>query len=449
MGYPEEPRSGSFWSLPIHEVDSLAAYSRSALWFCVSVALSMASAAADDFAFEAHTVDPNPGKVVYAVTAADVDGDGRTDAVAVTEDQVLWYQAPDWHKRVIIDGGMKPDNVCIAPHDIDGDGQVDFALGAGWPTNGGTIQWLSRGPSLDDPWQIHRISAEPWTHRMRFADVLGSGRAQLVVSPLNATVADGVRLLAFEIPADPRTDRWSPTILDASLNRLHNHWCVAPQDIHLEERETAVASEPGDSRPAVGDGPPAVTLTASQEGIHAVRKRGDSQPSWTALQITAGRRGDEAATSGAGEIKQGQLADGRVFLATIEPMHGTDVAVYLLDDNPQLDPPERQLIDDSLQGGHAIWCADLDGDGDDEIVTGHREPAPQVGIRLYDRQSDGSWAKHSVDTGTVACEDLLIDDFDGDGRPDILAGGRATGNVRLFLNRSPDSRSPPSSGPPQ
>ncbi len=30
----------------------------------------------------------------------------------------------------------------------------------------------------------------------------------------------------------------------------------------------------------------------------------------------------------------------------------------------------------------------------------------------------------------------MIADFDGDGRNDILAGGRATHNLRLFLNRT-------------
>lgn len=409
----------------------MVAHSRSALWFCVSAALTMASATAEDFVFEAQTIDPEPGKVVYAVTSADVDGDDRVDIVAVTEDQVLWYQAPDWQKRIILDGGTKPDNVCIAPHDIDGDGQIDFALGAGWPTNGGTIQWLSRGASLEDHWEIHPISAEPWTHRMRFADVLGTGQAQLVVSPLNATVADGVRLLAFEIPSDPRTDRWRPTVLDSSLNRLHNHWCVPPDDVHLEEGEQNAE-----------DGRADVTLTASQEGIHAVRKTSGSSSSWSARQITPGREGDEPASRGAGEIKAGQLADGRVFLATIEPMHGTDVAVYLLNGDPQQNPPQRQLIDDTLEGGHALWCADMDGDGDDEIVTGHREPAPRVGIQLYDRQSDGSWTKHPIDSGTVACEDLVVADFDGDDRPDILAGGRSTHNLRLFLNGPPANGSP-------
>ena len=176
--------------------------------------------------FQEIVIDPEAcQKAVYAVTLADVDGDGRDDIVAVTESAVLWYQNPSWTRRVIIQDQTELDNVCIAAHDIDGDGQVDFGLGAGW-TKIGTIQWLTRGESLDDRWKVHQIGVEPWTHRMRWADVLGEGRPQLVVSPLNATEGNGVRLTAFSIPERPARDPWPKTVLDDTLNRMHNHWHV-------------------------------------------------------------------------------------------------------------------------------------------------------------------------------------------------------------------------------
>ncbi|MEO1993703.1 MAG: VCBS repeat-containing protein, partial [Planctomycetaceae bacterium] len=192
----------------------------------LAILCHQSSAGAAEFPTFKHTVvDARIGNVCYAVTVADVDGDQRLDIVAVSENRVVWYQSPSWKAHVIIQDQTPRDNVCIAPWDIDGDGKVDFALGAGW-TKTGTIHWLSRGDSLDQPWRVHAIGEERWLHRMRWADVLGKGRPQLVISPLNATVGSGVRLTALEIPDDPRQQRWVPTVLNQQLNRMHNHWHV-------------------------------------------------------------------------------------------------------------------------------------------------------------------------------------------------------------------------------
>src|SRR5579871_1677083 len=93
---------------------------------CV-VIFAAGAAKADVPKFEAKEIDPNIGVVCYAVTRADVNGDGKLDIVAVSENRVQWYEAPSWTKHVIIEDQTELDNVCIAAHDIDGDGQIDFA----------------------------------------------------------------------------------------------------------------------------------------------------------------------------------------------------------------------------------------------------------------------------------------------------------------------------------
>lgn len=367
---------------------------------------------ADEFPKFRHVeIDPNVGKVCYAVTLADVDGDGRQDIVAVTENRVLWYQNPSWKMRVIIADQTDTDNVCIAPADIDGDGKVDFAVGAGW-TKIGTIQWLSRGKSLDENWHVHQIGVERWLHRMRFADVLGTGTPQLVISPLNKTVGDGVRLTAFEIPAKPKTDRWPSHVLDASLDRMHNHW-------HIDFDGDGLAD----------------TITASSEGVFLIRR---GKQGWSKTQLGSGAKGDKPNDNGAGEIKVGRLKNGDRFLVTVEPMHGNSVVVYT---KPTADGQlwNRHVLVDTLGRGHALWTADIDGDGSDEIVGGHSDPssAPeQPGISIYDAQDAAGtqWKRHIVDLGGIAVEDAVAADLTGDGKIDIVGGGRATHNVKLYIN---------------
>ncbi len=150
--------------------------------------------AADFPRFEAQQIDAHAGEVVYAVTVADVDGDKKPDVVALTEDAVLWYANPSWEKHVITRGKTLRDNVCIQAHDIDGDGRVDFAVGAGWrpsDTKGAsTLQWIGRDAKGE--WQIHPIKyEEPTLHRIRWGDVLNNGKKQLVVVPLQGRGTKG------------------------------------------------------------------------------------------------------------------------------------------------------------------------------------------------------------------------------------------------------------------
>ncbi|MDB5335353.1 MAG: repeat protein [Planctomycetaceae bacterium] len=375
----------------------------------------IAGAAEPEIQFETKVLDANVGNICYAVSVADVDGDKLPDIVAVTENRVVWFQNPTWKLRVIIENQTERDNVCIAPQDIDGDGKIDFALGAGW-TKIGTLQWLTRGASLDEKWHVHYINTEGWLHRARWGDILGTGKPQLVISPLNKTTApQGVRLLAFEIPGQPKTDKCKATALDEQLNAMHNHWM-------------------GDID---GDGKTDV-LVACMEGVFLFQKKADG--GFLKTQLSPGEPGTPTAqVTGAGEIKVGKLGSKRI-IATVEPMHGTSVVVYT---EPAAGEKfwTRNVLDKTLKRGHAVGLADFNKDGRDEVVIGHSDLGtgmPQgPGVFLYTSgDADGkTWTKSIIDNGGIATEDLVIEDFNGDGRPDIAAGGRATHNVKLYLSQ--------------
>lgn len=367
--------------------------------------------------FVEHVIDPKIGEVCYAVTKADVNGDGKLDIVAVSENRVQWYESPTWAKHIILEDQTERDNVCIAAHDIDGDGKIDFALGAGWiKANTGTIQWITRNPNPDDKWSVHFIAQERSTHRMSFADVLGKKKPQLVVSPLNRSIDGkaGVRLQAFEIVDLPKAGRWPATVLDDTLNRMHNH-------THADWDGDGLLD----------------TITASEEGIFLIRKQGDS---FSKTQLGTGAMGETPELRGAGEIKVGTLKNGARFLATIEPMHGTSVAIYTARADGKL-PLERTVIESTLKQGHAVTAVDLDGDGTDELVIGHREAGtgdikgPGLYVFSCDDDTARKWTKHVIDNGGIAVEDALAADFTGDGKVDLLAGGRATQNVKLYVNQ--------------
>jgi hypothetical protein len=366
--------------------------------------------------------------VGYAVLLVDVDGDGKKDIVVVDQRRVVWYQNSSWRRRNIIENQTTPDNVCISAADIDGDGKIDFALGAAWnPSNtksGGTLQWLRRGKTLDEPWSVYPIGEEPTLHRIRFADLDNDGKLVLLAVPLmgrNSTGAknhmDGqpVRVLGYQIPKDPVRDRWQPFVLDESMHVIHNF------EVLVDPRSK------GNS-----------VLTASYEGVNLLHHDGEK---WTRRQLGSGDQAHPDKSRGASEVKRGKLKNGRPFVATIEPWHGNKVVVY----TPSADARalwERHVLDDKLNWGHAVWCADLDGDGGDELIIGVRDhlsdkAGEKSGVRIFKAadETGTKWERHLLDEGGVRVEDLAAADLDGDGRIDLVAVGRASHNARIYWNK--------------
>lgn len=365
--------------------------------------------------------------VGYATILEDINGDGKKDIIVVDSHRVIWFENPTWKLHTIITGQTKPDNVCIAAHDIDGDGKLDLALGADWkPFNtksGGTLQWLKRGANIDDPWTLYPIAEEPTVHRIRFADTDGDGKKELLLAPLmgrnsskekNWTDGSPVRLTSFKIPANPMKDRWIPEVIDESLHVMHNFYPIPSA--------TSKASD---------------FITSTYDGVHLVSK---ANGKWNTTKLGVGNQDNLASNRGASEIKQGTLANGSPYIATIEPWHGNQVVVYT-----QSKPGElwnRQVVDGALKWGHAVWCADLDGKPGEELIIGIRddlakEPGKRSGVRIYSNP-DGkgtAWNRSNIDEGGVAVEDLACADLNDDGKIDIVAVGRATRNVRIYWNQ--------------
>jgi hypothetical protein len=369
-------------------------------------------------------------EVGYAVLLVDVNGDGKPDIVAVDTKRVVWFENPSWKMRTIIEGQTRPDNVCIAAYDIDGDGQVDFALGADWkPFNtksGGTLQWLKRGKTLDEPWTMYPIGEEPTIHRIRFADVLGEGKPQLINVPLigrdatkDANWMDGrpVRIIAHRIPKNPTKDKWEEVVINEDLHVIHNFFPI-PR----------------------ADGKGMDVLTASYEGVNLLTREGDKR---LRKHIGEGNQANPKSNRGASEIKQGKLKNGKKYIATIEPWHGNQVVVYTEPADPTQKMWERHVIDEQLRWGHGVWCADLDGDGSDELIIGVRDEPMKTdtfkerrGVRIYKAVDErgAKWERKILDDGGIAVEDLAATDLNGDGKIDIVAVGRQTHNVRIYWN---------------
>ena len=357
--------------------------------------------------FTAHTIDTGLSGG-YQVVVADLNRDRRPDLVAVASGlkELRWYENPGWQRHVLVSGINQPINA--AAHDVDGDGIPEIALAHEFSNvyarSIGTVSILTHQGDPAGLWSITEIDRVPTSHRLRFADVDGSGRTILVNFPLIGPKAvapdyrDRVPLLMY------RPGLWTrETITDTEEGVVHG---------------IATTKWAGDARDAV--------LSASFLGVHALQF-GNGR--WTRTAITAG---DPAAwpKSGASDVVVGRLGAER-FVATIEPWHGHQVAVYRQEQTSWT----RRVIDDSITDGHTIVAGDFDGDAADEIVVGERQGRRSAYLYRASNARDQVWTKEALDAGGMAAAGCVVADLNGDGTADVVCIGTATANLKWYENR--------------
>ncbi|WP_019986360.1 FG-GAP repeat domain-containing protein [Rudanella lutea] len=395
--------------------------------------------------FRIEVVD-NQISIGYGLAIGDVDGDRQPDILMADQKEFVWYKnpgkrstnqpnaakpAPDapsrWTRHVLARNLTPQDNVCLAARDLDGDGRVEIAVGAGWnpaetadSTKSGAVFYLVRPQDPTQLWEAVRLPHEVTTHRMRWART-GRNNYQLIVVPLHGLgnkngEGRGVRIWGYEFPKNPR-GRWKQHLVDSTMHLTHNF------EIWEDGNTTSliIGGKEGSKRVAWQNG-----AWQSTSGAGARN-----------LPQTGNATGPMAA--GIGEIRR---LDGGKAIATIQPMHGNQLAIepgVFTTAKPQTNAPVQtpNALSRDLSQGHALVCADWLGLGRDQIAVGWRNPNAEgkVGVRLFRPEADGNWTPLPLDDSVrMACEDLFTADLDNDGDLDLIASGRATLNLLIYWN---------------
>jgi FG-GAP-like repeat len=364
--------------------------------------------------FEAQVVDNNIA-IGYGLALGDVDGDRKPDILLADKKQFVWYRNGDWKRFVMIENLTQHDNVCIAARDLTGDGKVEVAVGGQWnpsetsdDAQSGSVHYLIRPEDPTKLWKAVELHHEPTVHRMRWIKS-ALGTYYLVVVPLHGRgnkngEGEGVQVIAYQFPENVN-DKWQTFPLEKTMHLTHN----------FDISESADGAKNG-------------FYLAGKEGVRFIGETSDDGSEGRGKMLPG-------MNFSAGEVKAGKLGVDKIFIVTIEPMHGNQVFVY-----PRDDVSKRILIDSSFKEGHALGTGDFLGTGSDQVVAGWRIPNKdgKVGVKLYAKKNSGgtAWESYWIDENGMACEDIQVMDLNGDKKPDIVASGRSTKNLKVYWNKS-------------
>jgi hypothetical protein len=370
--------------------------------------------------FREEAIETQSGGPGYNSCLADINGDGKLDIVLVTEnkDQVLWYENPSWKRHIITTGHPKLPEP-ITPFDVDGDGKPEIIVGGDWrmadTLTSGSLWLLRRPADLEQPWTPIKIDQEPSMHRLSVIRL--NGKKELVAACLmgRGTKAPdwdgpGAPIYLLRPQGDPFKDAWKREPISNSLHRIH---AITPVDW-----------DPG---------PDQALLVAAFEGLHLFRKTASG---WSSEVL---HRGDPK-SPGSSEVKVFRLPGGKKAIATIDPFHGNEAAVYVSHRSPSTGLGatwERRVILSEYRVGHSIVPVDFSGTGVDSLVLGFRGEKGKGGhavVVLHPLDETGEkWEKKVIDDKDMEADGVHAADLNGDGKIDIVATGKGT-NVKVYWN---------------
>jgi hypothetical protein len=358
--------------------------------------------AAQNLPFTEHIISTGL-KGGYQVVIADLNRDGKPDIIALASGglDLVWFENPTWTRHVI--AANLPHTINCAAEDLDGDGIPEIIVAWEFANDAaksiGKVGVLQHNGDPHEPWTMHQIDELTTSHRLRWADIDGSGKKVAINAVLTGPHAappnysgDHASLVMYR-PGD-----WKREVISEANEGVQHGVLVTKWD-------------PKDKKDSL--------LTASFSGIHLLQF---GPKGWTRTELTKGDP-SPCPKCGSSDVAVGYLGKQK-FLAAIEPWHGNQVAIYTLKGKTW----QRNQIDDSLTDGHTIITADLDGDGKDEVIAGFRQGDKSVFIYRAGKARAGKsgWEKQILDKGGMGAAACAAADLNKDGKVDLVCIGSTT-----------------------
>jgi len=363
-----------------------------------------------------------PGPIVFtkkqiasesfeAVGVFDVNNDKVPDIVS----GAFWYEGPEYVKRHYIGPvnrvGEYWDDFSTVPLDINGDGFIDFITG-GW--FGKKIVW-KENPGNNNEWKLHDIAETGNVETTRAWDIDGDGVPEIIPNTPNDP------LVVYRLVRDAqgkgmgKFDRYK--ITDKIEKQGHGLGCG---DINGDGRADLIINNGWVESPA---NPYKEPWT-----FHPEFNLGTSSVPIIIADVNK---------DGLNDLIVGQAHD-----------YGLDWYEQRKDKKTNVSSWIKHSIDPFNSQFHVMQWVDLDGDGQEELLTGKRYRAHNdgdpgaydpVGIYYY-KWNGESFTKQIISYGSFGEGKGIgiyfsVSDLTGSGRKDIIVAGKD--GLYIFYNKGP------------
>jgi hypothetical protein len=404
----------------------------SALWIVA------ANAGPIEERFDRYVIDPTPPLPMLEKAVADIDGDGKKDAViglgvpkgSSRGSGIVWYQFPRsgnpadrWVRHTIVASGKAYESA--AAFDVNSDGAVDVVASID-----GEVHWFENPGSAaaNDAWPVHVVGSGAGENNIALGDLDGDGRTD-IATPSSIFFQDS-------------PNEWTPVRFNASFNWLKLSHDGAFRGMALLD---------------IGSGKGAINIISNSSSDHMLawfenpREHGGDARNDAWIEHDFGLNYDctavpdicrdgDVANMGAGDLNE----DGRMDIVTVQS-----------EGLPGMPPPPggmiwweapqerrsgvwvKHTVDATFESAHNIAIADMNGDGSLDLVAAEQEQSSQGRVAVYYNDGSGNFTGQVLSHGSG--HELQVADMDGDGGLDILNAGhgvyRNPTPIELYVNR--------------
>jgi hypothetical protein len=391
------------------------------------------------------------GVDVNAAAAVDLDRDGDVDLVATATGAVHWYEnvGGAWTQRTVHGGAGEV--LAATPADVDGDGDLDV-LSAIFQAN--AVFWHENTAGNGSAWTLHTLATPPFPRDVRAGDVDGDGDLDVVAgsrflvawyentgSPSAWTahtvltqVEGPAAALAVDVDGDGDLDVVTSGFGGPYISALL-YWSenLAGNGTTWATHFVFQAGYGGSGHVATADlnrdGDVDLVLGFSSPTLHWFENAAGNGTTWTDRTIAAMQAEGIPSTAD---------VDGDGDVDILGAFRGTGDDRTFWFENSAGDGSSwirRTIATNADQGPSAVVSADLDRDGDADVLLGSHVADRLVWFRNDSIHRSACFAPAAaISTASPGAYSVTAADVDGDGAPDVVATTNEDNAVRWHEN---------------